>query len=168
MIQTDFLVIGSGIAGLTYALKLASEFTDKQIIIVTKADESESNTKYAQGGIAFVFQDLEDSFEKHIQDTLIAGDGLCDERIVKMVIEEGPARFEEMISWGASFDKDEGGEYDLGKEGGHSMSRIVHHKDVTGLEVETSLLKQVKSCNNVQMLDHHYVIDLIFLKKKIQ
>ena len=161
MISTDFLVIGSGVAGLTYALKIAQHFPDKQVIIVTKGNESESNTKYAQGGIAIVFQEKEDSFDKHIEDTLLAGDGLCDEEVVRMVIEEGPDRFEEIISWGAGFDKGSTGEYDLGKEGGHSMNRIVHHKDVTGLEVEMSLLHQIKLCANITMLDHHYVIDLI-------
>src|ERR671916_1756412 len=98
--KTDFLVIGSGIAGLTYALKVAQHFPDKQVTIVTKAAADETATKYAQGGIAVV-NDLEnDSFEKHIEDTLIAGDGLCNEAIVEIVVKEGPARVQELIEWG--------------------------------------------------------------------
>jgi L-aspartate oxidase len=105
MQKTDFLVIGSGIAGLTYALKVAQKCPDKKVTIITKAAADETNTKYAQGGIAVV-NDLEhDSFEKHIEDTLIAGDGLCDPHIVEIVVREGPARVKEIIDWGASFDK---------------------------------------------------------------
>src|SRR5215217_6297412 len=99
--KTDFLVIGSGIAGLTYALKVAQHFPEKKITIITKATADETNTKYAQGGVAVV-NDLEnDSFEKHIEDTLIAGDGLCDEKVVEIVVTEGPARVQEIINWGA-------------------------------------------------------------------
>src|SRR5215831_195557 len=130
--QTDFLVIGSGIAGLSYALKVAQRFPDKKIVILTKTTADETNTKYAQGGVAVV-NDLEkDSFEKHIEDTLIAGDGLCNEHIVEIVVKEGPERVNEIIEWGANFDKDSAGEFKLGKEGGHSEFRIIHYKDVTG------------------------------------
>src|SRR5919112_2832949 len=111
--QTDFLVIGSGIAGLTYALKVAQHFPDKKILIVTKATADETNTKYAQGGVAVV-NDLEnDSFEKHIEDTLIAGDGLCNKEVVEIVVKEGPARVRELIECGARFDKDGEGDYKL-------------------------------------------------------
>src|SRR6478672_5803030 len=111
MLQTDFLVIGSGIAGLTFAVKTAKRFPDKTITILTKANTDETNTKYAQGGIAVV-NDLEhDSFEKHIEDTLVAGDGLCNKEIVDAVIKEGPSRVNEIIDWGARFDKDSGGDY---------------------------------------------------------
>src|SRR5205085_9177973 len=114
MQKTDFLVIGSGIAGLTYALKISQQFADKKVIIITKATPDETNTKYAQGGIAVV-NDLEnDSFEKHIEDTLIAGDGLCNKEIVEIVVKEGPARVQEIIDWGAQFDKDAEGDYKLG------------------------------------------------------
>src|SRR6187200_2972696 len=119
MQQTDFLVIGSGIAGLSYALKVAEQFPDRKVMVMTKASADETNTKYAQGGIAVV-NDLEnDSFEKHIEDTLIAGDGLCKPEVVEMVVKEGPARVQEIIDWGAQFDKDAGGDYKLGREGGH-------------------------------------------------
>src|SRR3954466_6258292 len=114
--DTDFLVIGSGIAGLTYALKVAHHCPDKKITIMTKATADETNTKYAEGGIAVV-NDLEnDSFEKHIEDTLIAGDGLCNEKVVEIVVKEGPDRVQEIIDWGAHFDKEHGGDYKRGKE----------------------------------------------------
>ena len=120
MLQTDFLVIGSGIAGLTFAVKTARRFPDRRITILTKAATDETNTKYAQGGIAVVNDRVRDSFEKHIEDTLIAGDGLCDERIVRIVVEEGPQRVGEIIEWGTRFDKDGDGDYMRGREGGHS------------------------------------------------
>ena len=129
--QTDFLVIGSGIAGLTYALKTARHFPDKQVTVITKASPDETNTKYAQGGVAVV-NDLEnDSFEKHIEDTLIAGDGLCNREVVEIVVKEGPARVQELIDWGDQLDKDAEEDFKLGREGGHSEFRMLHHKDVT-------------------------------------
>lgn len=161
MIQTNYLVIGSGIAGLTFSVKIAEKFPDKKITIVTKSDENESNTKYAQGGVAVVLDTKEDSFEKHIQDTLIAGDGLCDEEVVAMVIKEGPKRFSELINWGANFDVDAKGNFDLGKEGGHSEYRVVHHKDITGFEIERALLQRVHQLENITVLPHHFAIDLI-------
>ena len=159
--QADFLVIGSGIAGLTYALKVAKHCPDKKIVVITKATPEETNTKYAQGGVAVV-NDLEnDSFEKHIDDTLIAGDGLCNKEVVEIVVKEGPARVQEIIDWGAQFDKDEEGDYKRGKEGGHSEFRILHHKDVTGLEMERALLEAVKRLPNIEVVHHCFVIDII-------
>lgn len=161
MIVTDYLVIGSGIAGLTFAVKMASKLENRTVCIVTKSDEDESNTKYAQGGVAVVLDFKEDSFQKHIEDTLIAGDGLCDETVVKMVVEEGPKRLKDLQNWGASFDKDKIGVLKLGKEGGHSENRIVHYKDITGYEIERSLLKRIHQLPNITLLNHHFAVDLI-------
>ena len=161
MITTNYLIIGSGVAGLTFAIKIAERFPDKKITIITKANEDESNTKYAQGGIAVVTDQTEDSYQKHIDDTLICGDGLCDVEVVKMVVTEGPKRLKELISWGAKFDKTSKGNFDLGKEGGHSQNRVVHHKDQTGYEIERAILEQVHQKENITVLNHYFAIDLI-------
>ena len=158
MKKYDFLVIGSGIAGLTYALKVAEYGS---VCIITKASEDESNTKYAQGGVAAVWDFDQDSYRKHIADTLDAGDGLCDKRIVEIVVKEGPERVREVIDWGAKFDKNEEGEYDLGREGGHSEHRVLHHKDNTGFEIESALLRQIARHPNIELHTHYFAIDLI-------
>ena len=155
--HVDFLIIGSGIAGLSYALKVAEKGS---VYIVTKSNEDESNTKYAQGGIAAVWHD-KDSIEKHIQDTLIAGGGLCNEEIVRIVVAEGTERVKELIELGTNFDKTQQGDYDLAKEGGHSENRILHYKDITGFEIERALIAQVNKHKNITVLDHHYAIDII-------
>ncbi|MBL0181361.1 MAG: L-aspartate oxidase [Chitinophagaceae bacterium] len=159
--QTDFLVIGSGIAGLTYALKVAQHCPDKTITVLTKTQSDETNTKYAQGGIAGVMDLDHDSFEKHIEDTLIAGDGLCNKQVVEIVVKEGVQRIEEIIEWGARFDKESDGDYKLGKEGGHSEFRILHHKDVTGKEMERALLAAIAKQKNINLISHCFVIDII-------
>ena len=159
--QTDFLVIGSGIAGLTYALKVAAAKPHMKVTVITKAHSDETNTKYAQGGIAGVMDFDKDSFDKHIEDTLIAGDGLCDKTVVEIVVREGVERIKELIDWGANFDKDKDGDYALGREGGHSEFRILHHKDVTGKEMERALLEAIKSKPNIQLVSHCFVLDII-------
>ena len=159
--KTDFLVIGSGIAGLSFALKTATHFKDAIITIVTKNEKNECNTKYAQGGISTVWNKTVDSFEQHIEDTLIAGDGVCDEKIVRKVIEDAPKRLQELIDWGVQFDKNNKGKYSLGREGGHSQDRILHHKDITGAEIERALIAQVDKTDNINFLTYHYAIDLI-------
>jgi len=156
-IKTDFLVIGSGIAGLSFALKAANK---GKVILITKSNEDESNTKYAQGGIAAVWQD-KDSVEKHVEDTLNAGAGLCDEKIVRLVVKDGVERVKELIDLGTKFDKKDNGEYDLAKEGGHTENRILHYKDITGFEIERALLKQIHNHHNIQVYDHYLAIDIL-------
>src|SRR5690606_3547774 len=148
-------------AGLTFAVKIAEAFRDKKVCIVTKSNEDESNTKYAQGGVAVVLNLPKDSFKKHIQDTLTAGDGLCDVSVVEMVIKEGSDRLNDLMLWGASFDRGSNGLLNLAKEGGHSEHRIVHTKDLTGYEIERALLKRVHQLPNISVLNHHFAIDLI-------
>ncbi len=158
MKRADYLVIGSGIGGLYFALKAAES---GKVIILTKGDKDESNTKYAQGGVSAVTDLLKDSYEKHIRDTIIAGDGLCNKKIVEIVVNEGPRRIIDLIEWGTSFDKTTSGEFDLAREGGHSAHRILHHKDITGLEIERALLKQIKNHPNIELFTHYFAIDLI-------
>lgn len=159
--QTDFLVIGSGIAGLTYAIKTATKYPDKEVVLITKTNAEETNTKYAQGGIAGVWDKVRDSYEKHIEDTLIAGDGLCNLESVEHVVKEGPARIREIIQYGADFDKTDSGDYALGREGGHSEFRILHYKDITGYEVERALIAKMEQLPNIKLIKHCFVIDLI-------
>jgi L-aspartate oxidase len=159
--KTDVLIIGSGIAGLTFAIKTAKRFPDKTITILTKANTDETNTKYAQGGIAVVSNLEKDSFAKHIEDTLVAGDGLCNPEIVDIVVTEGPQRVNEIIEWGAKFDKDSAGDYIRGKEGGHSEFRILHHKDITGFEIERALVAAAKEHPNIRIYNHWFVLDII-------
>ncbi len=167
MKKFDFLILGSGIAGLTFALKAASH---GRVAIVTKKDRAESNTNYAQGGIAAVTS-KEDSFEMHVRDTLTAGAGLCKESVVRTIVEEGPARIQELIDLGMQFSErdapgeDGGRELDLGKEGGHSKRRILHAKDMTGREVERALLNAISKQPNIQIFENHIAVDLITSRK---
>src|SRR6478672_12951610 len=167
MKQFDFLVLGSGIAGLTFALKVAPH---GRVAIVTKKNRAESNTNYAQGGIAAVTS-KEDSVELHVRDTLEAGAGLCKEKVVRTIIEEGPARIAELIQLGMHFSEREiprshgARELDLGKEGGHSKRRILHAKDVTGREIERALLAAVAAQPNIEIFENHVAIDLITTAK---
>lgn len=161
MNKTDILVIGSGIAGLSFALKMAISRPDLIITVLTKTNPGESNTSYAQGGVAAVWDEKLDSFDKHIEDTLDAGDGLCDPEIVRIVVEEGPQRVQEIIDWGARFDKKDSGQYDLGREGGHSENRILHFKDLSGWEIQRTLLEKSKNVGNIRILEHYFALDLI-------
>jgi L-aspartate oxidase len=163
MKQFDYLVLGSGIAGLSFALKVAPR---GRVAIVTKKGRAESNTNYAQGGIAAVTA-KDDSFELHIRDTLAAGAGLCKEKIVRTVVEEGPDRIQELIDLGMKFSESENRaedgsrELDLGREGGHSRRRILHAKDMTGHEIENALLSAIAKQPNIQIFENHLAIDLI-------
>ncbi len=153
----DYLVIGSGVGGLSFALKVANY---GKVGLITKANLEETNTRYAQGGIAAVTYEP-DSFHKHVQDTLIAGDHLCNEEVVRMVVKEGPAQIRELIDWGTNFDKVENGQYDLAREGGHSEKRILHHKDNTGAEIQRALSQRVRMHPNIELLEKHFAVDLI-------
>ena len=167
MKRFDFLVLGSGIAGLFFALKVAPR---GRVAVITKKDRAESNTNYAQGGIAAVTS-REDSFDAHVRDTLAAGAGLCREAVVRQIVEEGPARIRELMEWGMRFTEAEvpgpGGrrELDLGREGGHSQRRILHAKDVTGREIERALLAAVAAQPNITIFENHFAIDLITTQK---
>ncbi len=153
----DFLVIGSGLAGLSFALKVAEHGT---VALVSKTKISESNTWYAQGGIAAVTS-FPDSYEKHINDTLDCGDGLCDIETVEMVVSEAPKQISELLKWGMRFDTTPDGTFDLAREGGHSEYRVLHHKDRTGTEIMRALIEEARNHKNIHLLDHHFAIDLI-------
>lgn len=155
--KVDFLVIGSGIAGLSFALKVAEK---GKVCIVTKSKADETATKYAQGGIAAVMYSP-DTYEKHIHDTLIAGDDLCNEKIVRITITESTERVKELINWGTQFDRTESGKFSLGKEGGHSEYRVLHHKDNTGKEIIRALLQEARTHPNIELLENHFTIDLL-------
>jgi L-aspartate oxidase len=163
----DFLVLGSGIAGLSFALKVAPR---GRVAIITKKNRAESNTNYAQGGIAAVTS-KEDSFEMHVRDTLEAGAGLCNEKVVRTIVQEGPARIQELINLGMRFSERSapsvpgGHELDLGKEGGHSRRRILHAKDVTGREIERALLAAIAAQPNIEIFENHFAIDLVTTQK---
>src|SRR6188508_205795 len=167
MRRFDFLVLGSGIAGLSFALKVAPK---GQVAIITKKNRAESNTNYAQGGIAAVTA-KDDSFELHVRDTLEAGAGLCHEDVVRTIIEEGPARVNELMELGVRFSQREdpqhpgARELDLGREGGHTRRRILHAKDVTGREIERALLNAIAQNKNIQIFENHFAIDLITTHK---
>lgn len=163
----DYLVLGSGIAGLTFALKVADVGT---VAIVTKMGSDESNTKYAQGGIASVTDFESDSFDDHVRDTLVAGADLCREDVVRSVVESGPERIKELIAWGVEFTRRSApkeNEYHLTREGGHSHRRILHAADLTGKEVEQALLERVRQHPNISFFEHHIGVDLITARKFI-
>ncbi len=159
----DVLVIGSGIAGLHYALRVADH---ARVGLVTKMNAANSATQWAQGGIAAVIDPL-DSFEDHVQDTLRAGAGLCDEEVVRFVVERGPEAIDSLLQYGVDFDRSGEAElyYDLGREGGHTKRRVLHHRDATGREIERALLQRATRHPNLELLDYHIAVDLITAHK---
>src|ERR1700761_8840382 len=160
----DFVVIGSGIAGLSFALKAAKHGS---VAVITKRKGADSNTAWAQGGIACVSSD-EDSFELHVRDTLEAGAGLCDEKVVRTIVTEAPEAIRELMDVGLHFDeRDVAGhrELDLGREGGHSKRRVLHVQDVTGREIEQTLLRQLAAQSHVDLMENHMAVDLITAAK---
>jgi L-aspartate oxidase len=154
---TDYLIIGSGIAGLSFALRVANH---ANVVLVCKSTLEETNTSYAQGGIASVMYEP-DNFEKHVQDTLICGDGMCNEEVVRIVVDSAPSQIKQLVQWGVMFDRTSGGVYDLAREGGHSEHRILHHKDNTGSEIQKALIRKVKQHRNIHILEHHFAVDLL-------
>lgn len=155
--KKDFLVLGSGIAGLSFALKVADY---GKVMVVAKGQFDETATRYAQGGIAAVTY-KPDNYEKHIQDTIDAGDELSDDDVVKMTIYEAPERIRELVNWGVRFDHDERGKYELGREGGHSEHRVLHHKDSTGYEIQQSLLNAARMHPNIELAEGLFAVDII-------
>ena len=155
--KTDFLVIGSGAAGLSFALKAAAH---GRVTVVTKGEMNECNTNYAQGGICSVTY-APDSFEKHIRDTMVCGAGKCDREAVELVVRHAPERIRDLIAWGTRFDKTADGRFELNREGGHSEHRILHHEDLTGAEIERALIRSVREHPNITVLEHRFAIDLL-------
>lgn len=163
-VDADVLVIGSGIAGLSFALEAAQAGS---VLVVTKRERSEANTRYAQGGISSVLGD-DDSFESHVRDTIEAGAGLCKPHVVRLCVEHGPAAIERLVRWGVHFDRDARGAFDLGREGGHSHRRVLHAGDITGREIERALVAACDAHPDVRFLEHHHAIDLITSAKHLR
>ncbi len=164
VVDVDVLVVGSGISGLSFALDAA---TAGAVLIVTKRERTEANTRYAQGGVSSVLS-ADDSFEEHVRDTLVAGAGLCKPPVVQLCVEEGPACVERLVSWGVHFDRDGEGHFDLGREGGHSRRRVLHAGDITGHEIERALLAACDAHPNIRFLEHHHAIDLLTTAKHLR
>jgi L-aspartate oxidase len=154
----DFLVIGAGIAGMSFALKVADRGS---VALVCKSGLEEANTYFAQGGVASVTNMIADNFEKHIEDTMIAGDYLSDRAAVEKVVRNAPRQIRELIRWGVDFDRDEDGNFDLHREGGHSEFRILHHKDNTGAEIQDSLMRAVKRHPGITVCEHHFAVEIL-------
>ena len=164
----DFLIIGAGVAGMSYALKVARALKSKEpasnkprICMICKAGLDEANTSFAQGGVASVTNMKVDTFDKHIADTLIAGDYISDRAAVEQVVREAPAQIEELVRWGVNFDRKEGGDFDLHREGGHSEFRILHHADDTGAEIQRGLMEAVRNCPDIDVKENHFAVEII-------
>jgi len=160
----DFLIIGSGIAGLSFALRAAQLGT---VVVITKKNEVDSATNLAQGGIAAVLS-KNDSAQDHVRDTIASGAGLCNEEIVTMVVKKGPERVRELMAMGVDFVKNsyDSSGLDLGREGGHSRRRVAHAHDYTGREIERALIEKVKQNSHIQILENHRAIDLLVVKEE--
>lgn len=156
----DFLIIGAGVAGMSYALKVAKAKKGK-VCIICKTTLDEANTKFAQGGVASVTDLLKDDFQKHIQDTMIAGDYISDRKAVEQVVRCAPEGIRDLVSWGVHFDKREGGSYDLHREGGHSEFRILHHADDTGAEIQRGLMTAVRAHEGIEIRENHFAVEII-------
>ena len=161
MIEYDFVVVGTGVSGLSFALEASKHGS---VAVITKRASENSNTAWAQGGICCVADD-EDSFESHIADTIDAGAGLCDHDVVKAIVESAPSAIEKMVNIGVQFDKNSSGKYELGKEGGHSQRRVLHSKDTTGKEISEKLIYSAKESENIEIFEHHFAIDVITTEK---
>ncbi len=158
----DVIVVGSGIAGLSFALKVARQ--GRSVAILTKKTKAESNTNWAQGGIAVVTSRTDD-VESHVRDTLVAGDGLCDEHVVREIVRDGPERVQELVELGLEFSRKESGAYDLGREGGHSKRRILHVKDMTGKAIEEALLRAIGREPKIALFEHFFAMDVLTTAK---
>ena len=154
----DYLVIGSGIAGMSFALKVAET---GRVALICKSDIEEANTFYAQGGVASVTNLRVDNFDKHIEDTMIAGDWLSDRAAVEKVVKGAPEQINQLLKWGVDFDRKEDGEFDLHREGGHSEFRILHHADNTGAEIQQSLVRALKSHPNIDVFENFFAVEII-------
>lgn len=161
MREYDFIVLGTGISGLSFALKAAAH---GRVAVLTKRSPEVSNTAWAQGGICCV-ADPQDSFNAHIADTVDAGAGLCEEAVVNTIVRSAPAAIEEMIAQGVNFDREPNGSFSLGREGGHTQRRILHARDTTGREISEKLLSAARREENIEILDNHFAIDLVTTAK---
>jgi len=161
--KADVLVIGSGIAGMSYAIKMARKNPESTIILLSKDTLDQSNTARAQGGIAIVVDRDQDSIEQHIEDTIRVGDGMCDLEVVRMVVNKGPECLEQLMEWQVKLETEMSGELHLAKEGGHSASRVVHHKDQTGQELVRRLTQIVRQTDTISILENHQAIDLLIV-----
>ena len=156
----DFLIIGSGVAGMSYALKVARAHKGK-VCMICKTSLNEANTYFAQGGVASVTNLLKDNFKKHIEDTMIAGDYISDPKAVEQVVTMAPEQIKELVNWGVNFDRKDNGEFDLHREGGHSEFRILHHADDTGAEIQRGLMEAVRSNPDIDIKENHFAVEII-------
>ena len=156
----DFLVIGAGVAGMSYALKVARAKKGR-VCMICKTSLDEANTSFAQGGVASVTNLDVDNFDKHIEDTLIAGDYISDRKAVEQVVRQAPEQIKELVGWGVNFDKNQDGQFDLHREGGHSEFRILHHADDTGAEIQRGLMEAVKACPDIEVKENHFAVEII-------